>query len=265
MKEKEQYSYSKLSTWEDCKASYNLIYNVVPKNEQLDSFYGVLGSGCHKIMEDIDNGKVINPLNEFHQVWERSMAYPAHPDNETSGFISNAYYKKLVKFFENIPVQSTPLYKAEQEILIPVGDFLLKGYIDRVGSNGKILLDYKTNNPTSEFWDMEKKLRQLYLYSGWVYKTFGYFPDKLIFWFIRYHGDKKRQYHIETFNIEKFKKAIQWTKDTVKQIREHKGMYKSKTPKEIKNSLFCQVICGVREHCSMRNKEINDKLATLQA
>jgi hypothetical protein len=260
--EKETYSYSKLSTWADCKAAYNLVYNKIPRDEQTDSFFGVLGKGCHQIMEDLDNGEHFDTEQRFMEAWQEADAYPAHYDAQTSGFIKNAYFKKLVKFFKKVPPQSTPLYKAEQEILIPIGDFMLKGFIDRVGDNGRILVDYKTNNPAGDFWDMDKKLIQLYLYAGWVKRKFGYFPEKLIFWFIRYNDDPKRRYHIETFNKNKFDKAIQWAKDMVAEIRQHKGEYETKPIEEVKESLFCQVICGVREHC-IAYKE-NDKLLEIQ-
>ena len=273
---KEIYSFSKLTTWVDCKAAYHLIYN--KKKPRQDSFFGLLGGGCHDIMEDFENGVQFDPLDRFAEVWQKSCQYPAHMDEKTDGFIRSAYYKKLEQFFSNIPKQTSPLYKTEQEILVPInkGDWYLRGFIDVVRDNGKILVDYKTNNPTGEYWNHESKIKQLYLYSAWVWKEFGYFPDKLIFWFIRYHADPKRRFKIENFSIGKFKETIAWANNIVKEIREYERRFNDKDDKEIeeyptkseeemKEGLFCNVICGVRDSCTMRLnidkiEKINKKL-----
>lgn len=251
---KEQYSFSRLTTWEDCKAAYHLTYN--EKKPRQDSFFGKLGNVCHDIMEKRDNGEEFDVLQFFQEGFVESSKYPAHMEKQTSGFIQNAYYKKLYAFFEKIPKLSSPSYKAEQEILIPIGDFKLKGFIDSVRDEGRTLLDYKTNNPDGAFWNHEKKVRQLYLYAGWVKKKFGYFPDKLVFWFIRYN-----KWKIEKFDIAKFNATIKWAKQMVQEIREHEGAYTSKSVEEMEG-LFCSVICGVRDSCTMR---LNlDKLKRIQ-
>jgi len=99
----------------------------------------------------------------------------------------------------------------------------------------------------------------LYVYSKYIYETYGEYPVGLIFNMFR-KGDIVR----EPFSVEEYKKALSWAESTIDMIYEDKHfkdkvflsyLAKRKDIKDFKkDDFFCNSLCSVRKSCPRAKK-----------
>lgn len=249
------YSFSRLGTFENCEASYKLGY--IDKVENVDNFWSSLGSISHSIIEEVEQGKI----QRSQLVYEFTKRYGEMPVQAPFKAIATNAYNGLHKYFSNYKGFSTKNLVIEEEFYVKFDHFWLRGYIDMYGNDkdGNItIIDHKISNPKGSSWETEKKIRQLYLYSSYIWLKFGKFPKWLVFNFI-----KENTYIREPFDLDKFKESVQWMKDTVKKIEDAENnegyVYNANF-----SDFFCSNICGVRNSCPFyQKKDLLNKLSNV--
>ncbi|MEK6918194.1 MAG: PD-(D/E)XK nuclease family protein [Nanoarchaeota archaeon] len=218
-KEEKIYSYSRLTTFEQCNLKFKFRYidKIIPKIEK--SIEAHLGSVVHSTLEWLYTQvkeSHIPSLDEvivfYSQEWEKDYS----KDLITQGNLSHRdYFNKGVEFIlvyytEHKPFDDNTL-EIEKKILIDLdgsGNYKVQGFIDRLSYNLKTkeyeIHDYKTANfPPSE--EKLNKDRQLALYSIAIKNLYGNDKEIRLTWHFLAHN---KRFHIKKSNaeLEKLKK-----------------------------------------------------------
>jgi len=253
MTKPEIYSYSRLGTWETCEASYKLIYH--DKVENLENWFASAGGLVHSLLEDLALGKIEQSQLEF--LFLDGMA---NIKLEVYPNIKNAFINGVLTYLKNPKMfhkKMNPFYVEEEfYVFFPKGNFWLRGYIDLWGYLGNEIwaIDHKSANNKRDAWDTKKAVKQLYLYSSYIWLKAGKFPNKLAYNFF-----KTNDFEIIPFDRKEFNNAIEWMYDTVESIRAAKKdkeyMYNANI-----DDFFCKNLCGVNHACSMYNSKLTQQL-----
>lgn len=246
----ETYSFSRLTTFHQCKYQYWLNYITEDKPEKVGSGYTENGTFCHALLEGYERGEYA--VYELADLYEEGFM-----ENVPSSFpvIRGVYqgdkcYEDCYNFFcsfDGIPSKYEIIGAEDHfvEVVEPEDDapFCLQGYIDLAltekETGNLILWDWKSTANMTKKTLLEKE-PQLYLYSLRMKRKYDRFPDELIFYSFR--ADKA--YPIK-FDEKKFDKYMEWMVDTVKEIRNCTEW--DKNPQ----FFFCNNLCDFRESCDM--------------
>ncbi|MBU1129168.1 MAG: PD-(D/E)XK nuclease family protein [Nanoarchaeota archaeon] len=188
------YSYSKLSTFEQCAFKYKLRYieKIKPEIEPIIEIH--LGKCAHDSLEWIYNQvkeSKIPTAEELIQHYSKNWQ-----DNYNSKFVitdkklaQKDYFNKGVGFLLNYYMEHKPFddntLETEKKILFSLGNSQILGYIDRLAYDEKkneyVIHDYKTSGslPTKERIDND---RQLSIYSLAIQELFGKQQRSLLVW-----------------------------------------------------------------------------------
>ena len=240
--QKPERSVSQLSTFEKCKLSYHYGYNL--KFPRSDNFWSQAGTLGHSIFEEKDKGEIENCLEEW--VRRFPLEVTERPNTSYANKIVNSVYNGVYKFFEKFNGWKTPPELLEHYFEVDMGDYVLRGYIDRVSFlNGSEMgiQDYKISNPYKGV-ELRNKMRQLYLYSVAFKEIYGKYPDKLTLFFF-----KTGTHHTEDFQEKYLKEAISWANHINLQIESTKEYPANK------EDFFCKNICSFYNNCeAWKNK-----------
>jgi hypothetical protein len=223
------YSYSKLSSWNECK--YNWYMSYVLHKRSKDNIYSALGGNCHDSLEGLYNGK--NDFveakksfnNKLKEVEKMGIKFPKEPPTTRTNYITNMNH-----FFDTYKKMDTKMI-TEQFVLLKLPrfdeakedeDFIwIQMYVDSiipVYEEGKftsvIINDWKTSSKFDKH-KLLKASRQLLLYkigveqnTGTPVSKIGWTMLKYVYCCYRTKGSKK--------NPPVVKKSIQQRKDCVK-------------------------------------------------
>jgi len=213
------FSHSKLSTFEQCKLKYKLRYidGIIPEMEKTIESH--LGSIVHKTLEwlywQVKENK-ISKIEElaivYSKIWKED--YESEILIVKKNLTAEDYFNKGIEFLINYYTEHHPFndntLDIEKEIFIDLGEYKIRGFIDRLSYNSKTkeyeIHDYKTSNnfPTDD--DVEKD-RQLALYAIAIKETYGKDKGVKLIW--HYLSFKKRIYSTKTNEqLEKLKADI---------------------------------------------------------
>lgn len=202
------------------------------------------GSEVHSIMERYSKGelKLENLLDVFE--WEFDAAVPEpFPQSAFCKNMRDLYYEQGVAFFKNFKGYSgVKILEVEKSFDYEFDDWIYTGVIDLIleDEDGKLILqDYKSKGAFKSKKEQAEYARQLYLYSLFVKEKYGKFPDILRFLMFR----KNKTVDIP-FKETECSEAIEWAKDTVKQIRNCWDFYPSC------EEFFGKNLCNHREYCT---------------
>ena len=162
--EKNFYSYSKLTCFENCQYDYYLTY-IKGLRDNGETIYTFLGTACHEILELFQDGQINN-----EQAVE--MFLNKVQDSDFLGLkwysdkTRNDYVQSIIHFFENYSRYDNKVLM-EQRFEIDVNDVLMKGFIDLVvfeDDNTISVYDYKTSTKFATK-SLPNYGRQLVLYA----------------------------------------------------------------------------------------------------
>ncbi len=207
-----KYSYSRISTFEQCPLKFKFKYIDQIKPEIEKSIEAHLGKSVHNTLEwlysEIKNKKIpsIDETIVFYsQDWEKDytpekMIINSSPQNQFNKGITFL----LQYYTENQPFDDNTL-EVEKYITLELdekGEYKIQGFIDRLtynlATNEYEIHDYKTaNSPPSR--DKLKKDRQLALYAIAIKNAFGNEKEVSLIWHFLAHNQKIR---IKTTNQE---------------------------------------------------------------
>ena len=257
------YSHSRLSTYEQCplKFKYRYIDQIIPEvGETIES---LLGKVVHDTLEWlyllVKKGRVptIDEIMIYYSTkWERD--YDPKITIVKKDLTNKDYFNKGVKFLIDYYMKHKPFndntLEVEKGIVIEIGDYKIRGFIDRLSHNLKKdeyeIHDYKTSNnlPTQE---KINKDRQLALYSIAIKELFGYEKNICLIWHYLAHNQKIYSKRTNE-ELEQLKKDII---KLIEKIESTKEFHSNKT-----------ILCGWCEYKSMcpqfggKPPEIQNKL-----
>lgn len=260
MTQPEIYSYSRCSSYYGCEAEFKLAY--IDGVENQGNWFGSFGSAAHLTIEknlkgEIDRKDMYNFFaREFENIDELAPFSKMEIKwrNEAFDYFQH-YYKG---FSTNVIGIEEPFY-----INFPNKDYWFRGIIDLYGTDkhgNYVIIDHKSADPSGASWNTKDAVKQLYLYSMYIFIKHGKFPTKLIYNFFR-----KNTYEIIDFNMNDFKESVMWLHDTIENIRKVKSdkehYFRANRIEDVLNSkkekvssydfFFCNHLCGVKNHCSM--------------
>ena len=163
------WSYSRLTTFHNCKYSYKLAY--VDGIRGKENIYSVLGSLAHDILEeayntkkfDKDKAKIIYTTG-VNKAIDSGMRFSAD-ENMHSNIYKN-YITSMNHYFDNFKLED---FKSKQEGLLIkhlFGNNYIQGYYDQIRNYNGIfeVIDFKTSTKFKTA-DRKEKARQLLLYA----------------------------------------------------------------------------------------------------
>lgn len=266
-KDNEKYSFSKLSTFHECRMQYFLQY--IMKMPQKENIYSNLGSCIHEILEKRQKNNqfdIDNDVEKFIDEVETSEMFGIDFPNEK---IKNDYINCIIHCLKTLKPFNGKT-EIEKELNFEIDNIKIVGYVDCIHhlENGKIdIYDYKTSSLYSKK-QLEEKAMQLILYAIGLEKE-GYEINSISWIFLKYatiQGVRKEKnikrseltdnqefepciYKWE-YNEKEKQRAIDWVKNTVEEINNCKEFNEWEAKKITKyNSFGCQHICSVCGKC----------------
>lgn len=209
------WSYSRITTYEDCPYRFYLKYIKKLKGEPL--FFSDYGSFMHLIIQKYLTGELTREeLPTYYLANFRKSVIGKAPNLA----IFQNYFRQGLEYLRNIQPPEDEILGVEKEISFTLGEKKFIGYIDKVSrSDGIDITDNKSRalkprtlrkRPTKSDKELDQFLRQLYIYSISVMNEYGEFPKHLIF-----NCFRTQTSIVEPFDLEKFKNTEKWALDTI--------------------------------------------------
>lgn len=277
-KNKEKFSFSKITTFSNCNYEYYLNYVVDPKPISDQNIYGELGTTCHECIEhmlknEMTPDEAIEKLNEDLQFCEDlDMYFPKHKGTDS---IKNNYILSIEHYFDNFELycKDPDYFAIEEKFETEIAGVIFRGFIDYyyIKDDDLFCIDFKTSSKFSKK-DLKKKKLQLIIYAVYLSRKY---PDKKIhccFDMLKYiknqRGTLKERHKLDLMESgDKGLVSIEFNNDNIKDleefIKENVGKIHSLDPKNendwkpldnCKESYFCKNLCGFRDFCKHYNK-----------
>lgn len=241
----EKYSFSKLEAFHTCQLMWFTRYGLNEKGE--NNAFAAYGTLVHSIMERYTKGEIERESLADIFEWEFDTAVVEEfPPNKYKD-LRESYFQQGIDFLNSFPgYDGYKVLASEVKFELPIDDWIFNGIIDLVfqKENGDIvILDYKSKASFSGKKELAKYARQLYLYSLYIFNTYGVYPTELVFYRFR----AQEQDHIQ-FDKTALEEAVSWAKETVKEIRDawcYEANY---------DVWFCNQLCNFRSTCTEKGE-----------
>lgn len=236
------WSYSRITTFEDCPYRFFLKY--IKLMPSVRKFFASYGSFMHGLLEHYAQGKLARAellpyyLSHFLQ---------AVPQKAPSSKVFANYFKQGADYLGGVLNLPAQMLASEKNYEFSIGSRRFVGIVDLVCDDGGLcIVDHKSHDlkprsrrskPTKQDTELDRYLRQLYLYSIPVEQEFGKTPSHLCF-----NCFRQQRFIQEPFREEQREKAISWALDTIDQIERTEEWAPNIEP------FKCRHICDV-EHC----------------
>ena len=243
-----QWSYSRVSSFKNCKYEWLLKYIEEPGNNA-DSCYGQFGSLCHEVLEKYGKGEL--DLLELPMEFEKrfpEVITEYFPSRGGKDFKSE-YFDKGFDYFCNFTGfgNDREILGVEKKVSFELDGYPFIGFIDvllRDNNNGEIIIldhksttmKFKKNGELSKtsLPKFEDFKRQLYLYSIPILKEFGR-VDKL-----EWNLFKDQKKISINFDYKELESAKKWALDMIHQIENETEW--SANP----DYTYCSYLCAKR-------------------
>lgn len=255
--EKMVWSYSRLSTFNDCP--YRFYLKHISHCKDIDMFYSSYGSWMHQIIEEYYRGKLSK--EDMAQKFLTGFTENVRGKRPKQDLVTK-YIRLGTEYLEGFEPFPFNMIDVEKKVEFEVAGLKFIGFIDYLGEkDGEYyIVDNKSRDlkkrskretPTQNDKLIDKMLRQLYIYSAAVKDEYGKFPKALCF-----NCFKAGNFIVEPFRIDKYEEAINWAVETVEEIKQTDDFYPHT------DYFSCNNICGVSDHCiyhEMEQKEMRRK------
>lgn len=242
-----EWSYSRLTSFEDCKYRWFLQY-IKRKPRGKPQFFATYGTFMHEILENYLSGNL--PREElvpyFLDKYDESVVGTAPNQKISTNFFNSALaYLRTIDF----PFSSNEIVETEKEVRFEIGGYRFVGYIDVLAKRGKSfhIVDHKSHGlmprtnrkyQTASDKELDQYLRQQYLYALPIREQLGSFPKTLSFNCYR-HG----RFITEKFDFNVMEQTKQWAVDRITEIMKEQDW-------DASPDLFkCNYICDMKDHC----------------
>lgn len=239
------WSYSRLSSFDDCKYGWFLKYiKHAPKGEP--HFFSTYGSFCHDVLEKYLSGELTKD--------ELVPYFLEHYDEKVEGRapskkVEENFFNSSLAYLEEIDFPFKDIEATEKKVRFEVGGHPFIGYIDVLAkeNGGYHIVDHKSHGlrprsgrkvQTEYDKELDQYLRQQYLYAIPIYDETGEYPQTISFNCYR-HG----RFITEQFDPERMEKVRKWAADKIEEIRSEKDW--EANPEEFR----CTFICDCADSC----------------
>lgn len=238
------WSYSRITCFHECKYRWYLRY--IDGLDATDLFFTSYGSFMHKLIESAYNdGASRQRLAERYLSEFRENVRGAPPSRK----VFESYFNDGLRYlneFKTLPF--TPV-SVEKKIAFSLEGKSFVGIIDFLGDRdgGLFIIDNKSRNlkqrskrskPTKTDGELDKYLRQLYLYAAAVKQEYGRLPTGLGF-----NCFRRGELITESFNNEAYEQTIQWALKSIDDI----GRERDFNPDM--EYFKCSYLCDMRDCC----------------
>lgn len=236
-----QWSYSRLTAFEECRYKFLLKYLMGETDDT--NFYAEYGTLIHHILAELYQGKI--RANDCYSLFLEQ--FPLIEARGIKSEIKAKYYDDARNYLLTVTLPTEKIIGVEEKVEFNINGIPLIGYIDLLteDENGLIITDHKThilrcnkNKKTAYNEEFERYLRQLYLYSVAVEQMYGKRPYKL-----RFNCFRNRTQPEEILSEEKQKQIIEWVTTLVEEITNCENWYSS--PEWFR----CKYLCGFFSIC----------------
>lgn len=195
------FSFSELSTYEECPKKYN--YQYIQKIKTVNNVYSYLGTLVHDHIEQFYDSEFESNTEMVNHYLKEYDTSPFLFRGETAGCEGKECinYRKATSDYLNNLKPLTIKFEQEKLVYLPITlltedpfftNFAFHGYVDLImyHKNGSIsIIDYKTSTwYTGE--DKKKKSYQLILYALALEKVYGFKINKIAWDFVKYANVK---------------------------------------------------------------------------
>ena len=245
------YSFSALTTFEQCKYQYYLNYvmprELRPPNEE--NAFSQYGGFVHELLEQCSLGKVASFELCEKYVDEFDIAVTMDFPPNAFADLRSSYYNDGYSFLEKY--EGFPEYEilgVEQKFTEDFGSFKLRGVIDLIlrDKEGNIIIqDWKSK---AKFKNKEEQRHygfQTHLYAKHIKSKYGVWPTTLRFYMFR-----KGNIVDIPFTVAGYEDAVQWAENTINQIRVCEEWVPSC------DSFFGTTLCGFRNSCQYVERDV---------
>lgn len=248
------YSWSRLNSYamaEEGEGCYYGWFKAYIEGDRGDgNYFSSYGTLFHETIEKMHKGELLAwDVDDVIKDGLNNIEYRVPFEKMRKSYEDSIYrfFNKYEEVFSDYQIQ-----QAEEEKLFKIGDVSLKGFPDLIGQHkryGMFIGDYKTSKPYKGD-KLKHNIMQLYLYSIPFYEEYGYYPDYLIYFFVREKED------IEVaikFDIKELERTKSWVIETVSKIESHNTDWQPLCIKEdgSKNFYACN-LCNHRLKCEHR-------------
>lgn len=247
------WSYSRIGAFEDCPYRFFLKYIKLFKDD--DRFYASYGSFMHKLLEQYYCGNL--GVNEMLTRFLIEFSTKVRGDRPKAETVAK-YVESGANYLRNFKPLPFKTVGVEKKVEFEINKIPFVGYIDLVceKDDGLCIVDHKSRDlkprshrskPTAKDIELDKMLRQLYLYSAAVFREYGEFPKSLCF-----NCFRTNTFIEEPFNIQTYNDVIRWATDAIHGIEDVEDFYPNT------NFFTCRYICGVSDKCIYHIEEIEE-------
>jgi len=238
------WSYSRVSCFEQCP--YKFYTKYIYGQEEQEMFYASYGKFMHKLIEEY--------YKEGTSREDLKIKFLFDFSKEVKGFrpsdkIVRDYLEKGCNYFDTLEPFPFNMISVEEKVEFNIDGIPFVGVIDYFGEvDGEyVIVDNKSRDlkprsarkkPTLKDMELDSMLKQLYVYSAWVYQKYGKYPKYLCF-----NCFKENVFIKEEFNIDKYNETIGWVKGVI-----NMAMDEDKFPPYV-DFFPCYYLCGFNEEC----------------
>ena len=251
--DKHVYSYSQLSSFDECVYNFYL-QKIEGLEKEASNAFAEKGSLIHDLLDQW--AKKVLTKEEMIEEYERRYSdevVSAWPRMLSSkGYAAKAYEQGL-HFLENFDeFEGFEVLSAEEKFKLdlPLADGTTKPFIGIIDmllkekkSGDLIICDHKSKSMTSFKKEENKMYRQQLLYATYVNEKYGQFPQRLMFHLFNESGVKMER----LFSLADYRETIQWATDQIKKIESY-TVVDWLSCKE-RADFFCWELCGSRKQC----------------
>ena len=238
--EKEKYSFSKLTTFEQCKYQYYL--NYIEKRKGEPNAFSQYGTFVHSLLEQHAKGElaVYELLDAYQDQYVQTVTQPFPPNKYVD--LAESYYHDGYEFLKNFDgLDDLEIIGVETRFKEPLDDFNYTGVIDLTFKDtvgGIVVRDWKSKSKFANKKEQNKYSKQPLSYSLHIINKYKSPPKTLQFFMFR-----KSEIVNIPFQEKEYENALNWIRDTVKDIRSCKEYPASPDP------FFCSNLCDFRNSC----------------
>lgn len=248
---KHVYSYSQLSSFDEC--SYNFyLQRIEGLEEEASNAFAERGSLIHDLLDQWAKKTLTKEdmLAEYERRYSDEVvtAFPIFP----KGYAQKAY-ENGIQFLENFDeFEGYEVLSAEEKFKIDLAladgstrPFV--GIIDMMLRDKKtgdlIICDHKSKSMTSFKKDEDKMYRQQLLYATYVNEEYGQYPQRMMFHLFNESGVKPER----LFSLKDYRETVIWASEQIKKMEEY-SVIDWLQCKE-KPDYFCWNLCSARKSC----------------
>lgn len=218
----------------------------VEHKKGIGNCFSSYGCEVHSLMERYAKGEIaLWDLPSLYE-WEFDSAVPEpFPSSSFCKNMRELYYLQGLEYLKNFAgYDDRKILGVEEKFDLDIDDWVFNGVIDLVyeDKDGRLVIqDYKSKSSFKNKREQAEYARQLYLYSLHVKEKYGRYPELLQFSMFR----KNTVIEIP-FNVDDLNEAVNWAKETVKEIRECWDFAPNC------DLFFSENLCNHREYCDCK-------------